>query len=385
MDLKIFFDVIDTEPGKWANDPYSFGNHIMRHSSGFPDWKSADIALIGLTEDRGTLTNKGAEKGAEPIRQAIYSLKKGTGNYRIVDLGNLRCGIGLEDSYLRIKEVCEVLLSHKVLPILFGGTHDLDYGQYISYEKFDKLINVLSIDALLDMQGSDEWGMENHHTHRLMVHDPNFLFHFTNLGYQAYLNDNATTEVLEKLGFERFRVGQIRENITEMEPVIRNADMLSFDISSIKSTDAPGNANAIPFGLTGEEACQLCWYAGYNEKLSSAGFYGYNPEFDVRSTTSKVIGTMIWYLVEGFYNRKHDLDFMSQDFTKFIVNLPQEPNIITFYKSLKTEKWWMEVPFPIGKNKYSRVSIVPCSYSDYETACAGELPVRWVNTIGKLI
>ncbi|MFN8133913.1 MAG: hypothetical protein U0Z17_01300 [Bacteroidales bacterium] len=34
----------------------------------------------------------------------------------------------------------------------------------------------------------------------------------------------------------------------------------------------PGNANAIPNGFYGEEACQLMRYAGMSDKISSIGF-----------------------------------------------------------------------------------------------------------------
>ncbi|HSK12544.1 MAG TPA: hypothetical protein VK907_04965, partial [Phnomibacter sp.] len=45
-------------------------------------------------------------------------------------------------------------------------------------------------------------------------------------------------------------------------------------------------------------ACQICWYAGLSNKLSSIGFYEYNPLEDSKGQTASVIATMIWYLVE---------------------------------------------------------------------------------------
>ncbi len=99
------------------------------------------------------------------------------------------------------------------------------------------------------------------------------------------------------------------------------------------------------FGLTGEEACQISWYAGLNEKLSSIGFYEYNPSFDdAQRKTAAVIATMIWYFVEGYYHRKNEQNFRSNDFLKYTVSMPVEPEVITFYKSKFSEKWWVEVP-----------------------------------------
>ncbi len=45
----------------------------------------------------------------------------------------------------------------------------------------------------------------------------------------------------------------------------------------------------------------------------------------------------------------------------------------------------MEVPYPEGKAKLARNSIVPCSYNDYLMANKGEVPDRWILTHAKLI
>ena len=173
----------------------------------------------------------------------------------------------------------------------------------------------------------------------MLLYEPNYLFNYNQLGHQSYLIDPVAVNLLEKLYFDVYRLGLLRENIHEMEPVIRNADMMTFDITAIKSSDASGNANAQPFGLSGEEACQVCWYAGMNEKLSSVGFYEYNPEYDDdHQSTARVVATMIWYFIEGFYNRKKEQDFRSNDYLKYVVAMEGDPNTIVFYKSKLSEK-----------------------------------------------
>jgi formiminoglutamase len=278
------------------------------------------------------------------------------------------------------------LLENNVLPVLLGGTHDLDYGQYCGYETMNKLVSLLNIDAFLDLEDKREADANQRHIHKVLLHEPNFLFSYTHLAYQSYLIDPLSVSILEKLYFEAFRIGQMRTGLQEMEPTIRNADMLSFDVTAIRSSDAPGNTHAQPFGLTGEEACQICWYAGLNEKLSSVGFYEYNPEKDdEQKKTAAVVATMIWYFIEGYYHRKKEQSFKSNDFVKYVVALNAEPETISFYKSKFSEKWWMEVPYPTGRERYSRNSIVPCSYSDYQQATKGEVPERYISTLAKLM
>jgi formiminoglutamase len=350
-----------------------------------PDYKDAHMALVGVGEERGTHINEGAAEAPDAIRKKLYALKKGNGAYKIVDLGNLRLGVDAEETRGRLREVCQFLIENNVLPVILGGSHDLDMGQYQAYEGMEKLISILNVDAFLDMEESKEFTDAQRHIHRILMHEPNFLFNYSQLGYQSYLIDQKYVDTLEKLYFEAYRIGHLRTNLTEMEPVIRNADMLTFDITAIKSSDAPGNAQAQPFGLTGEEACQICWYAGLNEKLSSIGFYEYNPRWDDdHSKTAAVVATMIWYFVEGYYHRKNEQDFRTNDYLTFVVSMPSEPEVIRFYKSKLSEKWWLEVPYPSSKDKFLRNCLVPCSYTDYQDALKGELPDRYINTLAKI-
>ena len=96
------------------------------------------------TSARGAGHHAGKSQAPDEIRKKLYQLKKGTGAYRIVDLGNLNSGIDLDETYVRLSEVCRILLEHNVLPIILGGTHDLDYGQYWAYERLEKLVSLLN-------------------------------------------------------------------------------------------------------------------------------------------------------------------------------------------------------------------------------------------------
>lgn len=386
MDLTIFFSPVDESIYTDISSPTSFYKSIRAFTEKMPDYRGSHIAIIGVKESRGNAVNEGTSDGPDEIRRKLYQLKKGTGNYRIVDLGNLNPGHDLDETYVRLSEVCRILLENNVLPLIIGGSHDLDYGQYAAYENLEKLVSFLNVDAMLDLEDRTENNPSRQHIHKVLLYEPNYLFSYTHLAYQTYLIDPLSVSVLEKLYFEAFRIGQLRTNIQEIEPAIRNADMLSFDITAIRSSDAPGNALAQPFGLTGEEACQICWYAGLNEKLSSIGFYEYNPAFDdIHKKTASVVATMIWYFIEGYYCRKNESNFKSNDFLKYTVSMPVEPETISFYKSKLSEKWWMEVPYANGREQYSRNSIVPCSYNDYQTAVKGEVPERYINTLAKLL
>lgn len=341
-----------------------------------PDHDGLDIAFIGLNEYRGSgLTPK--SNAANEIRKQLYSLKKGFGDYGIIDLGNFRNGPDLEDSYLRLKEVCSYLIGKEIVPVLFGGSQDMSLGQYFAYEEAEKLISLLNIDNKIDLNGKFQ---VDKYLSSIFKHSPNYLFNYYHVGYQSYLTDQKDLELIEDLSFESFRLGALKESIKEIEPIIRDSDAVTIDVSAIQASYVPGALDAKVYGLTGEESCQLTWYAGQNEKLSSIGIYNYSSDQDSEDgKTAFVISTMIWYFVEGFYHRKGDKNFKSNDYLMYEVHLGGEPDTIRFYKSKLSERWWMEVPTAKDAGLFNRNRIVPCNYSDYEIAVKGEVPDRWFN------
>lgn len=381
MNLSIFFEPLRDFPDNYTRDHKSVGNAISAFTHKFPDWRTADIALVGVNEFRGAGEAPSEQHPVNEVRKKLYSLKKSTGTYKIADLGNLLPGITLEDTYLRIKEIVENLLLNHTLPIIIGGSHDLDYGQFLAYENLEKAINLVTIDSCIDMAESADIPANKQHLHRILMHEPNYLFSLSQLAHQSYLVEPEVAATLEKLHFETLRIGEIHQNFQLAEPIIRQADMLSFDISAINAQAAPNSTGGNPFGLTGEQACQLCWYAGLNDQLTSFGLYEYHPDKDHHGLTAMTLAVMIWYFMEGFGNRKNETDFTSNKFIKYAIAFHDNPHKMIFYKSKVSDKWWMEVE---GLDKNKNIRIVPCSYDDYLLAAKGEVPNRWILTQGRM-
>lgn len=381
MNLAIFFEPLRDFPDTYLTDSKSVGTAISTFTNTFPDWRTADMAIIGINEYRGAGLQNSSLHPANVVREKLYALKKGAGTYKLADLGNLLPGITLEDTYLRLKEIVEVLISGNTVPIIIGGSHDLDFGQFLGYENLEKAINLVTIDSAIDMgEGS---GTANHqkHLHQILMHEPNYLFSLSQVGYQSYLTEPDVMATLEKLHFETVRLGEVHQNISLVEPVLRHADLVSFDLNALNAQAAPKTENPSPFGLSGEQACQLCWYAGQNDNLTSIGFYEYYPEQDIYKLTAATLSVMIWYFIEGFYQRKKDTDFKSNKFLKYAIGFQDNPHKMTFYKSKVSDKWWMEVE---GLSPEKTTKIVPCSYDDYLTASEGEIPNRWILTQGRM-
>jgi hypothetical protein len=173
---------------------------------------------------------------------------------------------------------------------------------------------------------------------------------------------------MDKLRFDCFRVGHVKENIDEMEPVIRNSNFFSFDISAIANSYAPASAIS-PNGLTGEEACLLTRYAGMSPNVTSIGLYGYNPQHDRDELTAKQISHMLWYVLDGRSRGRREASLDEKDsFNEYHTAFAEVAT--TFLQSKKTGRWWMQLP----DKKF-----IACSYKDYLLASSNEIPERWLR------
>ena len=365
------------------------GNAVQKflHEEKFPDLTDCQIAFIGCEEDRGSVRNDGCANAPDIIREKFYELKKAKHAYKIVDLGNIRLGETLKDTYAALSTIMIELMKEGILPVILGGSQDLTYAQYLAYQQLEETVNIVSVDAKFDLGSTEEEIRSSTYLGKIILHEPNFLFNFSNVGYQTYFVGNDQVELMEKLFFDAYRLGQVRKDLEEVEPIVRNADILSFDMTAIRQSDAPGNGNASPNGFYGEEACQVVRYAGLSDKLTSIGFYEANPLFDNHDQTSHLIAQMIWYFIDGYYKRYNDFPFRKKsDYLKYRVSIKDHKNEIVFYKSKRSDRWWMEVPYPAQKKlKFERHCLVPCSYKDYEAATREEVPDRWWQSYQKLI
>lgn len=364
------------------------GKHIHYFKDTFPDISKADIAIFGIRDSRQSINNAGCDYAIENFRHEFAQLFIGQYKPNIVDLGDILAGERTEDTYAAVRLVVSELIRQDVVPILIGGGQDITYAQYQAYEGLEQKVDLVVMDSRFDLE-EDAPGSRvttsRSYLSKIMLHEPNYLFNFSNIGYQTYLVGPEGLEFFEKLYFDTYRLGAFQGNLEKAEPIVRNADMISFDIGAIRASDAPANRNAGPNGFYGEEACRLCRYAGMSDKLSSIGFYELNPGLDHNNQTAALLAQMVWYFVDGYYNRKKD--FPLQPKSAYIIyrtSIQDYEHELVFVKSKKSDRWWLQVPYPNTKSANDRYHLVPCGYEDYETAVRGEMPDLWLKTYQKL-
>ncbi len=355
---------------------------IHREVEGFPNLDGLNIALVGVMEDRGAIKNNGCDTGADEIRKYLYPLFKGRWEMQMADLGNIYKGETLEDTYFALRDVVAALIKKNIIPIVIGGSQDLTYALYRAYDVIEQTVNLAAIDSRFDLgQQGEDLNSQNYLSH-IVLKKPHNLYNFSNIGYQTYFANQEELDLMERMFFDVVRIGEVKASIAESEPYLRNADLISFDMGAIRQTDAPGTGFPSPHGFSGEEACALSRYAGMSDKVSCFGLLEFNPKYDFRGQTAHLAAHMIWYFLEGFSNRKGDYPFCTKkEYLKFIVLIEDGEHELTFYKSPKSERWWVEVPMDTKTNM--RHTLVPCSYADYTKATAGEIPTRWWHAYQK--
>ena len=356
----------------------SLFNQIKLHTrqNGMPELQELQIAIIGVRENRGASEQEDALIDFAPIRKALYRLFPGNWHTLIGDLGDLEPGASLSDTFYALQDIVGQLVKHNVIPLIIGGSQDLTYALYRAFDNLDQMVNLVNVDSCFDLGDSSLPMTHKSFVGKIIIDQPYNLFNYSNVGFQTYYNSQEEIDLMEKLYFDAFRLGNTVSNLSSVEPVMRDADVVSFDLSSIQSEGLgymhPEHVN----GFTGREACAIARYAGLSDRVSVFGIFEYLLSGKTE-TASALVAQLIWYFIEGVnYRIEESLADRGTAFLHY--NVPVEDEVLSFYKSTKSERWWIEIPFLEGvNNKLKRHTLLPCTQEDYENACNQEIPERW--------
>ena len=338
-------------------ESFSFYHSIQIHTKEeLPSLKAVPLAIIGLDES------------ADEIRKQLYRLSWHFGDLKCVDLGNIRKN---DDNF--ITQILTELIDGDILPIIIGGKDIKPIPQFLAHKGVRKFSNLAIVSEMIPFHIDKKKG--DSFISQLLDKYSKHIFNLSFLGYQTHYCDPKLNEWLSEKKYDGIRLGTIKAEIEEAEPIIRDADMIFFQLDSLKQSECPAVKNPSPNGLLADEACQLSRYSGMSDKLGSFSISGYSPEKDIENQTSQVAAQMIWYFIDGFNSRKHDYPVTNLGMTEYVVHYKDYDYQITFWKSPKSGRWWMQIPVK-KKREFNRHRLIPCSYKDYKLACSGELPER---------
>lgn len=378
MDLNDYFDpaFVSREAIENLSDLDKRYAGIDKHTDETPigDIAAYDLALLGVPEDRNS-KEKGCATTPRLFRDKFYALFRHP-RAKVIDLGNLKLGQTAKDSYYALRDIVFFLLNKKTLPMIVGGTQDLTYGNYLAYELLDQSVNLTVLDPRFDFASMESGISPENYMSAILSADNKHLFNYTNIGYQQYYVSQDQVDLMDRMFFDAYRLGFVRGQLEESEPLLRDTDLLSIDMASVRQSDAPGCSNPSPNGFYGEELCQMTRYAGLSDRLSSIGFYNINPLYDNNYQTINLSSQALWYFIEGFYSRKQDYPYRSiKEYKKYIVYMNEIDRDMVFYNDPAYGRWWMQVSYL--RKDTTRQIIVSCSHTDYERACRQEIPDRW--------
>ena len=360
-----------------SNKRGSIGEEIQIHTSslGLPDIESTDVAILGISETRNSFFESN-DFNLSDFRKEFYQLNLGKWKKSISDLGNLPNGETTKDTYHAITELCLFLREKNIITIIIGGSNDLIFPIFKSYENFNKKVNIVSIDNQFDLHQEEDILSSRSYMNKIIIDDSSKLNDFTNLGYQRHLCSPSEIDLMEKLFFDYISLGDLIGDYKSAEPILRDAHIIGLDMKALSWVSSGNFEYGNPNGIDSRLICILSRYSGISDKCRYFGLF----ELLNNSISTKLYAQIIWYFIEGVNSRFSEPIF--NDASGFIkYNVSVSGRDLIFIKSKESEKWWLEIILSEenGKKRY-----LPCLETDYTSALNDNIPERWLRAIKRI-
>ena len=301
-----------------------------------------------------TLNN---ELESEKFRNRFYSLHYGDWNSNIIDLGRFKNGHSDSDSNFAIKEILQKLSSIGILIICIGGNSSLLKLFSYSLNDSHNFLNLVSIDKILGINSEND-SDKNNYLSDLILSQKLKLNFFCNLGYLRHLNSTEKINLVKKIKFDLLSLGDLRSEIKEAEPILRNSNIVNFSLEALQSNVINYKLTS-PNGFSAYEACNLSRYIGISSSMKIVGYTNVKSTIECNS----VLSEMVWYTIDG-YNNRYNEDFSNEsDFNYYHTEI--DGHNLKFYKNKISDRWWVEY---ISDNSIVKIEkdIIACSENDYK-------------------
>jgi len=355
----------------------SIGEKIQIHTSslGLPDIELTDIAIIGISEIRNSFFESN-DFNLSNFRKEFYELNIGKWKKSISDLGNLPNGESTKDTYHAITEICLFLREKNIITIIIGGSNDIIFPIFKSYNNFNKKINIVSIDNQFDLHQEEDLLSSRSYMNKIIIDDSSRLNDFTNLGYQRHLCSPNEIDLMEKLFFDYISLGDLIGDDKSAEPILRDAHIIGLDMKALSWVSSGDSECGNPNGIDSRLICILSRYSGISDKCRYFGLF----ELLNNSISTKLYAQIIWYFIEGVNSRFSEPIF-SDDSGFIRYNVSVSGRDLIFIKSKESERWWLEITLSVesGGKRY-----LPCLESDYNSALNDNIPERWLRAVKRI-
>ena len=292
------------------SEPQTLGNKLKIHSdkAGIPSFKNARIAIVGIQETRSIGQPHQRKQNLNGIRKALYSLFIGNWKNNIIDLGDIPVGEKEKDSHKALHDIAKEMYQRNILLIAFGGSQENTLGLCSVFNEFEIYYNFTSIDHKFDFGGDGNLISPDSYMSKLIANRPNYMTNFCNLGYQSYMVAQDEIDLMERLHFESISLGSLISDLRIVEPLMRDSDIVSMDMTAVKSNELQGGLTQVN-GLTAQQFCALARYVGISDRVRFVGLCNI-PE---SSASSNLTAQAVWYIIEGMHYRVNEYPFSTKE------------------------------------------------------------------------
>ena len=350
--------------------PATLARSVLPIIPGLTNIAEAELLLLGVYPEPN---NHGWSPNE--VRKSLYQLFSPHGLSRVADLGNISNLLSLEEQANALEFISDLCAKEKKTLLLFSPNQNHTLALYKGLHNHREDLGITIIDSTIDMGtilGENPTPLYVSSILENRATEPRFM---SVLGIQSYLTNPLDVELSNKMYLELLRLGDLRADLKAAEPIIRDANLVSLDMGAIRHADNPNSRTSGPNGLYAEETCQLARYAGFADKVDQFAIFGdFHPSS--QGISVQLAAQLLWHFLDGYANRKKEYPLSNANkLQKFIVKLGKDDEELIFYKSKKTDRWWME----IDSNKNNKKSfLVSCRYEDYQEACRQDVPYRWL-------
>lgn len=317
------------------------------------DWQKARNCTLWLAYDaRHTAA-------AQCILEALFALEMPWyGSVQVACIG------GVLGDTLGLTELGEYCLSASITLCFLSGASASREALWRAYER-EAAPDVVSVSARISLPTETQKCVQ-----------------YTSLAYQRHFVSRQTLKHLESMYWESASLAHLREDLTRVEPLLRDAQLSFFDLSALRGATFPQVKGIAPAGLFLEDACRITRYQGMSDCLQLWGILSL-PETP-NKLEAQGVGQMLWYFLEGWHHRKKEYPIEVASLTHYWVDLKAQGLSLRFFKSSRSGRWWVQLP-PRPLEETARQHLLACAYEDYEIACAGDLSMRLWRATHRLL
>ena len=326
-------------------------------------FESLDIVIFSVNEYRFSSAIRKSFNANKDFRKKLYSLYYGNWDLNIYDFGDLENGNLVSDTQFALSKILEFFSKNKILVITIGGSQNLLFDIYSSLKETLQKINLVSVDNKIDFSNNNESFL-----HKIIMDENNKLANFSNIGYQKHLTSVPENKLLDKMYFESINLGKIKSNVAEAEPVLRDSDIVSFNINSVKAGEL-NNAHQYPNGLSSYELCSLSRFSGLSSRVNIVSYF---ENWDL-SIMNSLLAESAWYVIDGYATRINENPLNdTNDFIYYHIELDNYK--FKFYRSKLSDRWWVE--FLNDEIISIEKDIISCTFDDYNNCKNSVIPER---------